>query len=324
MNTLKMFPKSIRHNYVRYTELLRIENAEKYHSRSIVFSLIAGFVGAVLLWLIYKNGLVLILSPWGILFAMQVFYYFRLYLKSSYKVRKMEIMFPDVLQLMASNLRAGMTVDNSLILAARPEFAPLDEEIKKTGREIVTGREMGSALKRMADRIGSDKINKTIYLIISGLRSGGNMADLIEQTGRNMRAQEFTERRVTSGVLMYVIFIFFAVGIGGPILFGLSSILVQVLVSLLGGLEISGDAAAQAGLPFMLSAISISVNFLKWFIILFVIASDFMACLIIGLVQDGDEKKGLKYFLPLVIISLAVFFIVRAILYNFFLDTLTV
>ena len=74
----------------------------------------------------------------------------------------MEEAFPDFIQLMSSNLRAGITVDRSFMLSARPEFFPLDDEISKAGREIATGQDTGRALLNMSERIGSEKIEKTI------------------------------------------------------------------------------------------------------------------------------------------------------------------
>ena len=74
----------------------------------------------------------------------------------------------------------------------------------------------------MSDRIDSEKISKVITLIISGLKAGGNISDLLEQTSKNMKEKEIIEKKAASSILMYVIFIFFAVGIGAPLLFGLS------------------------------------------------------------------------------------------------------
>jgi flagellar protein FlaJ len=297
MNTLKVFPKSIRNQYTRYCALLGISNPHQYHFRSLIASGVLAIIASLVFWFLYKfdfyfNILLVVLF----FVIIQLFFYFSLNLKASYKVRKMEIVFPDVLQLMSSNLRAGMTVDNSLVLSARPEFSPLDEEIKKTGKEIATGRDIGSALLRMGNRIGSEKIKKTIYLIMSGLRSGGNMADLIEQTGRNMRNQEFTERKVTSGVLMYVIFIFFAVGIGGPVLFALSSVLVQILIDLLGGMDVVGSS--EVSLPFMLTSIDISADFIKYFTLTFIVVTDFLASLIMKNKLRLIISRGIRYLSP--------------------------
>ncbi|MCK5493471.1 MAG: hypothetical protein KAJ14_10215, partial [Candidatus Omnitrophica bacterium] len=56
-------------------------------------------------------------------------------LKKSDRIKKIEGIFPDFLQLVASNLRAGMTVDRAMLLSSRPEFAPLDEEIFRAGKD---------------------------------------------------------------------------------------------------------------------------------------------------------------------------------------------
>jgi hypothetical protein len=43
-----------------------------------------------------------------------------------------------------------------------------------------------------------------------------------------------------------------------------------------------------------------------------------------GLVQKGEEKEGLQYLMPLLIISLSLFFIIRGVLYNFFAESFSV
>jgi hypothetical protein len=106
----------------------------------------------------------------------------------------------------------------------------------------------------MSERIGSEKISKIILLIISGLKAGGNISELLEETAASMREKEFIEKRATSNILMYVIFIFFAIGVGAPVLFALSSILVEVIVSLSSQVP-SGAATAGLNTPFSFNEI---------------------------------------------------------------------
>src|SRR3989344_4458029 len=61
-------------------------------------------------------------------------------------LKKMEDVFPDFIELMASNLRAGMTIDQALLLSSRKEFSPLDSEIIRVGKDITTGKDIKSAL----------------------------------------------------------------------------------------------------------------------------------------------------------------------------------
>lgn len=236
-------------------------------------------------------------------------------LKKVANIRKMEDSFPDFIGLMASNLRAGMTVDRALLLSSRKEFAPLDEEIMLLGKDIITGKEITLALEDAGKRIPSDKIRKTLRLIISGIRSGGNLAILLEETSENMRSRGFVEKRAASNVLMYVIFIFFAVAVGAPLLFGLSSVLVDVLTQLLA--EVPQDQQVS-NVPFALSGVTISSTFVFYYALIFVLVSDVLASLVLGLVSKGDERAGFKYVIPIIVISIGVFLGSRILLLRYF------
>jgi hypothetical protein len=201
-----------------------------------------------------------------------------------------------------------------MLLSSREEFAPLDKEILQTGKDIATGKTIESSLISMANRIGSDKIRKTILLIISGIKSGGNLAILLEETSSNLREREFVEKKASSNVLMYVIFIFLAVAFFAPALFSLSNILVEILTKLLGGMP---EVQASVSLPFTLSKINVSVKFIKYFSIFFILALDILASLVLGLVGKGEEKQGLKYLPLILVFSLATFFLVKIFLNNF-------
>ncbi len=236
-------------------------------------------------------------------------------LRAAAEIKKMEIAFPDFLELMSSNLRAGMTIDRALLLSSREEFAPLDKEIVKLGKDLVTGKEIERALLDMAARINSEKIHKTLMLISAGIRSGGNLATLLQETSTNMREREFVEKRAASNVLMYVIFIFFAIAVGGPVLFSLSTVLVKTLSEILATIP-PVDSTIQ--LPFTLTKINISPEFITYFSVLFIIVTNVLGSLVLGMVNKGDEKAGAKYIIPLIAISLVVFFVVRIALSHYF------
>lgn len=252
------------------------------------------------------------------IFALFIAYSFvRVYLQKAAEVKKMEEVFPDFIGLMASNLRAGMTIDRALLLSSRKEFAPLDKEILTLGKDIVTGKEITQALEDAAKRIKSDKIAKTIKLIISGIRAGGNLAILLEETAKNMRERNFVEKRAASNVLMYVIFISFAVTIGAPLLFGLSSVLVEILTQLISNLP--GEQVVT-NVPFALTSISISTTFITYFCLIFLVTTAILSSLLLGLVSKGHEREGLKYMVPMIVVAVALFFLSRIVLLRYFSD----
>jgi archaeal flagellar protein FlaJ len=262
-----------------------------------------------------KNAINSSIIFFGAVLLFSAYLLMRKRLKRYHEIKRMEEVFPDFISLMSSNLRAGMTVDRALVLSARKEFAPLDKEIMQVGKDILTAREVNQALYDMGQRIGSEDIQKTIQLLISGIRSGGNLSVLLEQTANNMRERNFVKKRAASNVLMYAIFIFFAVAVGAPLLFALSSILVQVMSSIFADVP---TAQTNINLPFAITSISISIRFVIYFSSLFITMSAILASLILGLVNSGDEKEGLKYTIPLIVVGLSVFFIARWFLGNYF------
>lgn len=280
--------------------------------------LLAIFIGAVfgsLVFLLTKNWTSSTVASVFIITLIIAYSIINSKLKKSTRIKRMETVFPDFLQLMSSNLRAGITIEKAMLLASREEFEPLNKEIIQTGKDITTGKRIELALNDMSKRIGSEKIGKTIQLINSGINAGGDLAILLEETASNMRERGFVEKKAASNVLMYVIFIFVAVAIGAPALFGLSSVLVEILKTLIGDLPASGQTPSN--IPFTISSLEVSTNFIKYFSIVFILATDVLASLIIGLVNKGEEKEGLKYLLPLIVISLSVFFLIRFLLSNF-------
>lgn len=318
MNTLKFYPKKLR---LMYEDNIKkagiIEDPSKYHNKILLITVVISLISPIVFFILGINTLFSFL----VFIVLNLFFYFKISLKATNRIKKMEKIFPDVISLMSSNLRAGMTIDKSFFLSAREEFAPLDEEILKTGKQIATGSEVVHAFKEMSDRIGSEKISKIVLLIISGLKAGGNVSDLLAETSANMREKEFIEKRATSQILMYVIFIFFAIGVGAPFLFALSSVLVDIVIGL--SSTIPEMSASQLNLPLTFNAVGISSQLVIYFSIGFIIVTDFISSLVIGLVNKGEGKLGLKFFIPLLGFSLTVFFVVRFFLTNFLSNALS-
>lgn len=319
MNLLQIYPKRIRESYIKnITNTGTKEPPKKVHNKILIKSLIISFVSSIIFY--YFNIDMLFSIP--VFIFMNLFFYYNISLKASARIKQMESVFPDVISLMASNLRAGITIDRAFVMSARKEFAPLDQEILETGKQVATGRDIIYALKSMSKRIDSEKISKTILLIISGLKAGGNIADLLEETSKNMKEKEVIEKKAQSTILMYVIFIFFAVAVGAPVLFGLSSVLVEIIIHLTSNLPTISVESAQ--LPFTFSEVPITVNFVIYFSLAFIFTSDLISCFVIGLINKGEGKAGLKYFIPLLITSNAIFFVVRSVVGNMLKDVIIV
>ncbi|MFZ2456617.1 MAG: type II secretion system F family protein [Candidatus Altiarchaeia archaeon] len=249
-----------------------------------------------------------------------VFYLWILFSVDS-KAKFAESVLPDALQLMSSNIRAGLTTDRALILAARPEFGPLADEIRRVGRETMTGSSLGSALLKINQRIKSENLSKTIDLIVSSLKSGGKLADLLDQTSGDLRDQQIVQKEISASVLLYVIFIFIAIGLGAPLLFAMSGFLVQILGTM--GSKIStgmgSDATFGGGkAPMSITSIQIDSTFLTQYTVLSLLFSSVFGSLIIGLILKGNAREGFKYAPFLVALSLGLYFLGTFIMTSMF------
>lgn len=309
----KFYPKKLRGAYANLLMYSGIKvDCDRFVGFVAVFSFLLALV--VTLYLALFVRIYFLIFFIGFLFAFQILFYFLLLLMADAKAKFVESVLPDVLQLMASNLRAGLTTDRALLLAARPEFGPFQDEINKVGKEIAMGRAISGALLEMAKRVKSERLNKTTILIVSGLGSGGELASLLEQTARNLRREMLVDSRIRANVMMYVIFIFVAVCFGAPLLFGLSSFLVEVLTEQLETVQV--PESTTMNLPISFTKVGITSGFVVTFVIIFLITSCVLGSLILGLIAKGREREGLKFMPILIAISLSVFFLVRFAIKN--------
>lgn len=305
----QFYPKKIRENYLR---LLKYSSIKINEVRFVGFVTLSCFLLSLaftfyIAFFFKKVPFLMIFA--GLFFLLQVLVYFVLLLRADAKAKFVENILPDVLQLMASNLRSGLTADKALLLAARPEFGPFRDEINNVGKEITMGKEIGEALSDMSNSIKSERLGKTTSLIITGLKSGGELASLLDQTARNLRQERLVDSRIRASVMMYVIFIFAAVCFGAPLLFGLSSFLVEFLTESLGRIEMPETAATN--LPLNFTNVSISLDFVILFAVLFLLSSSILGSLLLGLISRGKEREGIKFMPFLAILSISIFFIIR-------------
>lgn len=314
-NISQFYPKSLRLKYKKLINCSGIKiHADRFMGFLIFMSICVSMAIAFFSAKLIKIHLLIIFAVCFL--AMQFLLYSLLMLRADAKGKFVEDILPDALQLMASNLRAGMTTDKALLLSARPEFGPLADELNIVGKETTMGKDLSKSLESMTERIMSEKLQKTILLITSGLRSGGELAALLSQTAQNLRTQKFVEEKVKSNVLMYVIFIFSAIGFGAPLLFALSSFLVETLSKSLGNINIPEETASQ--LPLTLSKVSISPNFVITYAIISLITTSILGSIVLGLIRKGKEREGIKYIPILLLFTLGVFFLVRIIISNVF------
>ncbi len=245
--------------------------------------------------------------------------YVWLMLRADSRRRNVEEVLPDFLSLSAANVRAGMTIDQAMWYAAKPEFGILSVEVATVAKKTFGGVPFNQAVDYLTDRFNSKSIRRSVALIKQGMASGGQLADILERTAEDARQMHVLQKEIAASLLMYVIFIVFAGALGTPFLFAISGKLVGMLENVFATLPT--DTSSFAGsmqtplISASRSAISSSDFFL--FTILSCIMTAIFSALIIGVISKGSKRDGVPYLPFLLVASLAIFLIVSALLDSF-------
>lgn len=236
------------------------------------------------------------------------------------RAQEVEEVLPDALQLMAANIRAGMTTDRAIWLSARPEFGPLETEIKRVSSKVMGGERMDEALGKMKERINSDLLDRAVKLMIEGIRSGGEMATLLDETASDIRTAQGMKDKVKSNVTMYSMFIVFASVLGAPLLFAVSLYFIEV-TSKMWGEQMMGasEGMSEIGVGMIsMSGPQIAPSELRLFALAAITMTTIFGGLIIGLIQEGKATRGLKYCPPMVLGALGIFLAAKTVITKLF------
>lgn len=294
---------------LRYAGMAHV-HPRRYAGFIFIYSLGLG-ITAFLISYLFLYGLLIssIIGLTGFI-GFQGIVYIALNLIADKRAKMVDEVLPDALQLMSANIRAGMTMDRAIWLSARPEFGPLEKEIKRVGSEVLGGEDILTALETIKKNIDSMLLDRALKLIEEGIKSGGEMAHLLDETAADIRNAQAMKAEVKSNVMMYSMFIIFASVIGAPILFAISLYFIDVTSQLWGG-QMSAIGKGMGDLGGTLispSSPEISPSELKLFSIASLLLTTTFGGMIIGLIQTGKEKNGLKYIPLLAGGALAVFF----------------
>lgn len=231
-----------------------------------------------------------------------------------------EQVLPDFLTIMAGNIRSGMTIDQAMWYAAKPEYGVFSIEVRRVVKNAFSGEAIEKSLDRLDARFNSRVLHRTLLLLKQALATGGETAEILEETAQDARDVAMHKKDIASTLLVYVIFLVFASCIGAPFLFSVSKTLIGVLASAFaympaGGMESSGVFTSFLITP---SAPSVSTDEFFWFSMALVFVTSLIGSLLLGIVQAGSKTQGIKFFPLMLGASYAVYFLVSSALESMF------
>ncbi|MEP2027467.1 MAG: type II secretion system F family protein [Paracoccaceae bacterium] len=122
--------------------------------------------------------------------------YFWVSSKASKRLGLIEEQLPDAVELMVRSLRVGHPFTSAVQIVAKEVQDPLASEFGVIADESAYGRDVGDALKEMAERLDMQDLRFLAVAVTIQQQSGGNLAEILAGLAKVIRARFRLFRRV--------------------------------------------------------------------------------------------------------------------------------
>ncbi|MDR0900437.1 MAG: type II secretion system F family protein [Methanobrevibacter sp.] len=254
----------------------------------IIIAIIAFSSLLSLLFIIFSLDLIIaiimgIAIPPGILIAYII-------IKAEKRADEIERASPDFLRQLSSMLRVGLSFENALSDLSKYGSGPLYDEIRRAVIEIKIGRDFDETIMAMVHRLKSKNLERTFKIILEARKSGGSLADIIDDVSQDLRAIIALKRERRSSVMMAIMFLVISAIIAAPFALGMIGIYSSFMSELGQGSDLIETSKIAAGS--------------------YIVIHSILAGFIIALIMYGNLKKGIKFSIPLTIAAYSIFYII--------------
>ena len=234
------------------------------------------------------------------------------------RAASVEQTMPDLLTMVAQNMSSGMTSYNALWNSARPEFGPLAMEIQDVAKSTLTGIPLTDALMGMTNHIKFAKLARVIRLMIEGMKSGGELPTVLLSIAQDIRAEDNLKKQMASETSAQTIFIIFAIVIGAPLLFAVSTQFITIYSEMMNKLDIVELAKNTPQTTISIQPISITPADFQLYAIGILVISSLFGSLLLGILKDGNPMSGVAGIPVLSISSILIFITIKIVLGTIF------
>ncbi len=116
--------------------------------------------------------------------------------KARKRLALIEEQLPDAVELMVRSLRVGHPFSSALAAVAQETPDPLGSEMGVIADEAAYGRDVGEALKAMAERLDMQDLRFLAVAVVIQQQSGGNLAEVLHGLAKVIRSRFRLFRRV--------------------------------------------------------------------------------------------------------------------------------
>ena len=190
----KLIGVLLNNNYIQidesnfYNSILRII--------AITFSILTLIVALISYFISLELGLAIFISI--LLIALSIFYYPKIKKQNDYASFSKEL--PYALRQLATELRSGRSLFDSLDSVASSDYGILSLEFSRVLEEIKYGESTENAFLNLEKRVDSKALSRTIYEILTSLRIGANLSNSLSIIADDvnfdirMKLKEYSEK----------------------------------------------------------------------------------------------------------------------------------
>jgi len=242
----------------------------------------------------------------AVFILIQLAFYMLIYFKMVKRTEQIEKYLPDFLQLLAANIRAGMTPFQALKFSAKDEFGDLNKEVERASTKGLGTGSFSDALMQIKESVNSKALTRSIQLFVSSMKSGARMAKILEESAKDLAETRSLKHELVTNTKMYTMFIFFTVLVGTPFLLNISIRLLGMISSMREKSVSSGGEGF--GMSFLAGQIDITPDFLFNIAIAMLFVTALSAGSLMGVIKEGKIKYGFKYVPIIAFLSIVIFF----------------
>ena len=122
--------------------------------------------------------------------------YFWISTKANKRMSMIEEQLPDAVELMVRSLKVGHPFASAIQIVAKEVKDPLGTEFGVIADESAYGKDVGEALKEMAERLDMQDMRFLAVAVTIQQQSGGNLAEILAGLAQGIRARFRLFRRV--------------------------------------------------------------------------------------------------------------------------------
>ncbi len=233
------------------------------------------------------------------------------------RTKEIESKLADFLVLVSTNLKGGLSLEQSLWASIRPDFGLLAEEMTIVSKRVMTGNDLTESLEEFINKYDSPSLQRNMMLIVGEIESGGKIVTVIDKVISSLKRTKALKEEMSAATVSYMIFIGAVVVVIAPALFALAFQLLQIILDFTKSLGTSLASSGSLTISMNLGA-NVDIGNFKAFSVMALATISICSSMIISIIEKGDIKGGLKYIPAFTITSIIIYFISMIVLGNLF------